>query len=113
MRHGHRDFGDDRQREQDDDQPGQGLLGKSACRVRALAFQPFGKQRYERGVESPLAKQSAKQVGEAEGHEERIGDAVPDQRCRDQDVTQKSEDAADHRQAADGSEGTVEFHVEP
>ena len=53
-----------------------------ARRFAALALEPLGKQRHERRVEGALAEQAAKQVGEAEGDEERVGHGAAAERWR-------------------------------
>ena len=76
----------------------------------SFALEFLGKHRHERRIERALAEQAAKQVRKAEGDEERIGHQRRSERGGDEDVAQKAEHAAEQRQAADGSERSVELH---
>ncbi len=89
---------------------GQSFFGELACGLAALAFQAPGKQRHEGRVEGTLAEQAAEKIGESKGDEESVGHRAGSQRRRDQDVAGKTQDAADHGQAADGGKGAIELH---
>ena len=60
--------------------------------------------------ECAFRKQPSKQVGYAEGHEERVGcDTCPED-PGNEFVPDKSEDAGNQRHPADGSEGFKQIH---
>ena len=63
----HRQHGERGQEDENERQPGGGFLGEAARGVPALRFELVGEQRYERRIESALAKETPEEVRKPEG----------------------------------------------
>ena len=101
-------------REHDEDQgePGKGLLGEGARRrLAAVAVKALGEERDEGRVEGPFGEQAAKQVRHAEGDEEGVSHGTGAKHRSDHHVADEAEDAAPDGHRPDGGECAVKCHA--
>ena len=86
--------------------------GKGARRgLSALSVKALGEQRDESRFEGAFGKQPAKQVGNAESHEEGIGHRPRAKDRGDQNIADEAEHAAPDGHRPDGGEGAVKGHL--
>jgi hypothetical protein len=70
----------------------------------------LGKQGHERRVERAFGEQATEKVRKSEGYEECVGHGAGAEHGGRHHIADEAEYAADHRQAAHGGEGAIEFH---
>jgi len=107
----HRDLRDRGDEKQHGNQARHGLLRERVRGFLAIRLEALGKERHEGRIEGALGEQSAEQVRDSEGDDERIRDRARAEHRGDQDVADKAEDAAHHGESADRREGAVELHL--
>ena len=110
MNHGrHRDFGDRHHAEKAPQQNTKRIFRERAG-GGAVAFKAGREQRHERGVESAFGEQAAKQVGQLERDDPGVHPEARAEKRGDQHIANETKDPADHRERADGGDGTDQNH---
>ena len=90
-----------------------------ACSANSLSggFAALGqrpvRQRHKGGAERALGEQAAEQIGQALGDEKSVRHRSRAEHRRGQDIAGEAEDAAHHRQRADGGDRTEQGHTAP
>jgi hypothetical protein len=83
----------------------QNATGEFERRGQAFGFQTLRKQRHESSVKCTLGKQAAKQVRQAKGDDENLGQRASPQQGGDKNIAHEASDAADHGGRADNRRG--------
>ena len=107
---GHGENQQHRERQQHDQKGGVRLAGEGQSFVAALALQLAREQRHESRREGAFGEQAAKEVGQLERDEERVGHPARTEHRRQHDVAHEAHDAAQQREAADSGNGAAEAH---
>ena len=109
---GHDEFAEQREHDEDQGEPGKGLLGEGARRgLAAVTVKALGEERDEGRIEGPFGEQAAEQVRDAEGDEEGVSHGTGAKHRRDHHVADEAEDAAPDGHRPDGGECAVKCHA--
>ena len=102
----------DGEHDENQGEPGKGLLGKGARRdLAAVAVKALGEERDEGSIEGAFGEQAAEQVRHAEGDEEGVSHGTGAKHRSDHHVADEAEHAAPDRHRADGGECAVKCHA--